>query len=60
MYHRQQNKCYLSPQRCQIVRKTTINCSNLIKFDHRNKFDSYYYGQDNTFGGNIYFAVDGG
>ena len=45
-----------------------------MKFDHGNKFDLCYYGQVNsirlkssvasngqvnTFGGNIYFAVDG-
>ena len=28
-------------------------------FDRSNKFDLCYYGQVNTFGGNIYFAGDG-
>ena len=30
-----------------------------MKFDRSNKFDFCYYGQVNTFGGNIYFAGDG-
>ena len=54
-YHRQQNKCY--PRRCQIVRKT--EAAAVMKFDRSNKFDLCYYGQVNTFGGNIYFAGDG-
>ena len=29
-----------------------------MKFDRSNKFDFCYYGQVNTFGGNIYFAGD--
>ena len=43
MYHRSQNRCY--HQRCQIVRKTAVNCRTCImKFDRSNKFDLYYYG----------------
>ena len=30
-----------------------------MKFDRSNKFDLCYYGQVNTFGGNINFAGDG-
>ena len=30
-----------------------------MKFDRSNKFDLCYYGQENTFGGNIYFAGNG-
>ena len=30
-----------------------------MKFDCSNKFDSCYYGQVDTFRGNIYFAGDG-
>ena len=30
-----------------------------MKFDRSNKSDFCYYGQVNTFGGNIYFAGDG-
>ena len=73
MYHRQQNKCY--PEKCEIVRKTAVNCKHAVmKFDRSNKFDLCYYGQvnslwlkssvawkwaKNTCGGNIYFAGDG-
>ena len=40
MYHRQQNKCY--SLKCQIVRKTAVNRSILMKFDRSNKFDVCY------------------
>ena len=39
MHNRQENNCY--PQRCQIARRTAVNCSTLMKFE------SCYYGQVN-------------
>ena len=30
-----------------------------MKFDLSYKFDLCYYGQENTYGGNIYFTGDG-
>ena len=37
MYHRQQNKCY--PEKVS---------DSVLKFDHSNKFDLFYYGQVNS------------
>ena len=58
MYHQQQNKCY--PQRCFLANfeatldfsRIEFTCPCMITYD--------YHGQINgTFGGTIYFAVDG-
>ena len=43
------SKINVTPQRCQIVRKTAVNSSTLavMTFDRNNKFD-LYYGQVNS------------
>ena len=45
-----------TPQRCQ--KNYRYLQHSVMKFDRSNKFDFCYYGQVNTFGGNIYFAGD--